>query len=169
MRGQSHNLWLLHIPLHGLSIMLLNGLATEVHSSADNIVTAATQYWVDIGACKKKREKKSHNFSHRQKRYFFMRIPLNKRQNILDVQLHFFILEGKRCLSQTGREPGEDRNSSLRALHLLAGMEQLTLSLSITHTPKPPSPLSPTPLHMVAQVRALVQCKRLFVEATIKM
>lgn len=55
MKGQSHNLWLLHIPLHGLSIMLLNGLVTGVHSSADNIVAAATQYSVDIGASQKKK------------------------------------------------------------------------------------------------------------------
>lgn len=55
MQGQSHNLWLLHIPLHGLSIMLLNGLVTGVHSSADNIVAAATQYPVGIGASKKEK------------------------------------------------------------------------------------------------------------------
>ena len=53
MQGQSHNLWLLHIPLHGLIIMLLNGLVTGVHSGADNIVTAAPQYSVDIQASKK--------------------------------------------------------------------------------------------------------------------
>lgn len=54
MQGESHNLWLLHIPLHGLSIMLLNGLVTGVHSSADNIVVAAaTQYSLDIGASQK--------------------------------------------------------------------------------------------------------------------
>lgn len=60
VQGQSHNLQLRHIPLHGLSIMLLNGLATGVHSSADNIIVAATQYSVDIEA----RRKKKHNFPH---------------------------------------------------------------------------------------------------------
>lgn len=49
-RGRSYNLWLLHIPLHGPSIMLVNGLATGVHSSADNIVATATQYPAGIGA-----------------------------------------------------------------------------------------------------------------------
>lgn len=34
--------------------MLLNGLATGVHSSADNIIVAATQYSVDIEARRKK-------------------------------------------------------------------------------------------------------------------
>lgn len=34
--------------------MFVNGLATGVHSSADNIVAAATQYSVGIGASKKK-------------------------------------------------------------------------------------------------------------------
>lgn len=43
MQGESNNLRLLHIPLHGFSIMLLNGLVAGVHSSA-----AATQYSVDI-------------------------------------------------------------------------------------------------------------------------
>ncbi len=42
--------------------MLLNGLVTGVHSSADNIIAAASQYSVDIGASQKK--KKSHNFPH---------------------------------------------------------------------------------------------------------
>lgn len=50
VQGQSHNLQLRYIPLHGLGIMLLNGLATGVHSSVDNIIVAATQYSVDIEA-----------------------------------------------------------------------------------------------------------------------
>lgn len=77
MQGHSHNLWLLHIPLHGLSIMLLNGLATGVHSSADNIVAAATQYSVDIGA-RQKKKKESHNFATQLKSYFVLGIPRNK-------------------------------------------------------------------------------------------
>lgn len=63
MQGESHNLWLLHIPLHGLSIMLLNGLVTRVHSRADNIVAAATQCSVDIGESPRKKRKESQ-FSH---------------------------------------------------------------------------------------------------------
>lgn len=35
--------------------MLLNGLVTGVHSSADNIVAAATKYSMDIGVSEKKR------------------------------------------------------------------------------------------------------------------
>lgn len=42
--GRSYNLRLLHIPLHGPGIMFINGLATGVHSGADNIVATATQY-----------------------------------------------------------------------------------------------------------------------------
>lgn len=40
---------------------------------------------------------------------------------------------------------GASSNSSLLALHWLAGMEQLTVSLNITHTPKPPYPLATPP------------------------
>jgi len=58
MQGQRLNPWLFHIPLHGLSIMLLNGLVTGVHSSADNIMARATQYSVDSRASPKG-EKKS--------------------------------------------------------------------------------------------------------------
>lgn len=42
--GRSYNLQLLHIPLHGPGIMFINGLATGVHSGADNIVATAMQY-----------------------------------------------------------------------------------------------------------------------------
>lgn len=58
--------------------MLLNGLATGVHSSADNIVAAATQYSVDIGARQKKKKKKSHNFATQLKSYFVLGILRNK-------------------------------------------------------------------------------------------
>lgn len=57
---RSCDLWLLHIPLHGPSIMFINGLVTGVPSSTDNIVATAMQYSVDIGV--RQRNNKSPYF-----------------------------------------------------------------------------------------------------------
>ncbi len=58
---------------------------------------------------------------------------------------------------------GKGRNSSLLALYGPAGMEQLTVSLSITHTPKPPH-FPYTSLPMSLQVRAPFLNKYLLIE-----
>lgn len=51
------------------------------------------------------------------------------------------------------REPADGGKAILLALHSLAGLEQLTVSLSITHTPKPPDPTFTSPT-VRPQVRA---------------
>lgn len=84
--------------------------------------------------------------------------------NIVDMQLRVcafgrlgvFILEPVFTYFRESADGGKGRNSSLLALHRLAGMEQLTVSLSITHTPKPPYPPLPTSLPTSPQVRALL-------------
>lgn len=50
-------------------------------------------------------------------------------------------------------EPADGGIGILLALHWLAGLEQLTVSLSITHTPKPPDPPFTSPA-VRPQVRA---------------
>lgn len=52
--------------------MFINGLATAVHSSADNIVARAVQYLVDTGGSQ--RNNKSHYF-HQLRSKFFLRTP----------------------------------------------------------------------------------------------
>lgn len=132
LQGRSCDLWQLHIPLHGPSIMFIKGLVTREHSSTDNIVATAMQYSVDIGA--RQRNNKSRYFRQ-------LGTTWDVWQDNLGVEKCRIWSRGwlplwfRRVLMFWFEETNRWRRCWE---NWQAGMEQLTLSLIITHTPKPP-------------------------------